>query len=90
MIRKNTNDLLEMIEKGILDPSVVLQSALQYMSDDDVGDMAYQEGFFYDDDSDCQECGSEKKWFMHTCEGSTTFEEVHGCAKCDDTCVECD
>jgi hypothetical protein len=90
MIRKNTNDLLDMIEKGILDPFVVLQSALQYMSDDDVGDMAYQEGFFYDDDSDCQECGSEKKWFMHTCEGSTTFEEVHGCAKCDDTCVECD
>ena len=90
MIRKNTIDLLEMIDKGIIDPMTVLNSALQYMSDDDVGDMAYQEGFFYDDDSACQECGSEKKWFMHTCEGSTTFEEVHGCDKCDDTCVECD
>ena len=90
MVRKNTNDLLEMIEKGILDITVVLQSALQYMTDDDVGDMAYQEGFFYDDDSTCQECGSEKKWFMHTCEGSTSYEEVHGCSSCDDVCVECE
>ena len=51
--RKNTNDLLQLIEEGYLTHEVVLLSALKWMSDDDVGEMAINEGFFfYDEDED--------------------------------------
>jgi len=38
--RKVTNQLLEMIEDGILDPQTVLEACLSYMSEADVADMA--------------------------------------------------
>lgn len=38
--RKVTNQLLEMIEEGILDPQTVAEACLSYMSEADVADMA--------------------------------------------------
>lgn len=38
--RKVTNQILEMIEEGILDPQTVVEACLAYMSEADVADMA--------------------------------------------------
>lgn len=40
-MRKITNQLLELIEDGILDAHLVTLSCLKYMSEDDVADMAH-------------------------------------------------
>ena len=45
MARKATNKLLEMVDEGLLDARTVLRSALCYMSEDDVADMARREGY---------------------------------------------
>ena len=45
-MRVATNKLLEMIDEQILDPMDVLKSCLDYMSDDDVEDMAITNEFF--------------------------------------------
>ncbi len=39
--RKVTNQLLELIEEGVLDPQTVLEACLSYMSEADVADMAH-------------------------------------------------
>jgi hypothetical protein len=64
--RQNTCDLLQLIDEGYLTHEIVLQSALNWMSDDEVGEMALCEGFFmeeedYEDDEEyrCFNCGSE-------------------------------
>ena len=36
----------------------------------------------------CLECGDDYEWFMHNC-GTSAFNEVHGCSKCDDHCAFC-
>lgn len=60
--RNNTNSLLELIDEGILTHEIVLKSALQWMSDHDVGEMAICEGFFLEDEDEeeyeCSNCGS--------------------------------
>jgi hypothetical protein len=50
--RKITNQILEMIEEGILDPQVVVKACLCYMSEADVADMARAEDLISDDDED--------------------------------------
>lgn len=39
--RKVTNQLLELIEEGVLDPQTVVEACLNYMSESDVVDMAH-------------------------------------------------
>ena len=39
--RKVTNQILELVEDGILDPQAVMEACLKYMSEDDVADMAH-------------------------------------------------
>jgi len=54
--RKVTNQLLELIENGVLDPQVVLGACLSYMSEADVADMAHvNELLDYKDDDDDEE-----------------------------------
>jgi len=38
--RKVTNQILELIEDGVLDPQTVVEACLSYMSEADVADMA--------------------------------------------------
>ena len=66
--RKNTEDLLQLIEEGYLTHETVLLSALKWMSDGEVGEMALYEGFFWGDEDEaeddeelyhCNNCGSE-------------------------------
>ena len=52
MTRQYTNQLLEMIEEGILNAEDVLRSALIYMSESEVEDMAKSEGFIEDEDEE--------------------------------------
>jgi len=52
MTRQYTNQLLEMIEEGLLTAEDVLRSALIYMSEDEVEDMAKSEGFIEDEDEE--------------------------------------
>jgi hypothetical protein len=40
MPRKVTNQILEAVDDGLLDPNQVLLAALKYMSEDEVADMA--------------------------------------------------
>lgn len=39
--RKVTNQLLQLVEDGILDPRAVMEACLNYMSEADVADMAH-------------------------------------------------
>jgi len=55
MTRQYTNQLLEMIEDGLLTAEDVLRSALIYMSEAEVEDMAKSEGFIEDEDEDEEE-----------------------------------
>ena len=40
MSRNATNKILEMVENGLLDKDYLISACLQYMSEDDVADMA--------------------------------------------------
>ena len=50
MTRKITNEVLSLIEEGILDKDAVILACLNYMSEDDVADMAHINGFLYDEE----------------------------------------
>ncbi len=45
MARKYTNELLEMIENGLLDRDNVIMACIKYMSEDDVKDMMEHNDF---------------------------------------------
>jgi hypothetical protein len=49
--RQSTNELLELIDDGILDAEHVLKCALSYMSEADVKDMAECNDLFYDEET---------------------------------------
>jgi hypothetical protein len=53
--RQNTIDLLQLIEEGYLTHESVLSAALSWMSDQEVGEMAYHQGFFLDDDDEYED-----------------------------------
>ena len=50
--RKVTNRLMELMDEGALDPRLVADYCLQYMSEDDVADMADGLGFLDEDEED--------------------------------------
>lgn len=50
--REATNRIYEMMEEGILSAEAVAEAALQYMSEDEVRDMAHANEFFFDDEDD--------------------------------------
>ena len=47
MTREYTEQLLEMIDEGILDRDAVIMACLKYMSEDDVRDMMEINEFIY-------------------------------------------
>jgi hypothetical protein len=54
-VRKNATKLLDLIEQGVLDPMSVLEAALNYMSDDDVEDMAWTNDFLTEDEEESED-----------------------------------
>lgn len=50
--RKVTNQILELVEDGILDPQVVMEACLKYMSEDDVADMAHCNELILEEEED--------------------------------------
>jgi len=50
--RPNTCKLLDMMEQGTLDPKTLAERCLDYMSEDEVTDMAETEGFIETDDEE--------------------------------------
>ena len=48
--RKVTNQILEMLEEGILNKDAVIMACLKYMSETDVADMARINGFLDEED----------------------------------------
>lgn len=55
MTRQYTNQLLELIDNGILDAETVLRSCLSYMSEAEVQDMAESEGFIEEEEEEEEE-----------------------------------
>lgn len=53
--RKVTGMILDLVEQGVLDPMTVLQSCLSYMSEAEVADMAYCEGFIEEEEEEEEE-----------------------------------
>ena len=51
-MRKITNQLLSMVEEGLLDRDTLIRACLDYMSEADVADMAHAEAFVGEDDDD--------------------------------------
>jgi len=54
-VRKMTNQLIEMVDEGILDPRTVLLACLSYMSEDDVADMAEANELCFSDPEEDEE-----------------------------------
>lgn len=52
MARKHTNQLLEMIDAGLLDKDTVILACVKYMSEDDVADMMHANEFIDDENDD--------------------------------------
>lgn len=48
MVREFTNQLLEMVEDGLLDRDTVIMACVKYMSEDDVRDMMFANEFVED------------------------------------------
>lgn len=44
MVRRKTNELLEMIDQGLLDPKKVVLMCVKYMSEAEVADMMHVNG----------------------------------------------
>lgn len=55
MSRKMTNKVIEAIENGTLSYEIVANACLRYMSEDEVADMAHDNGFFEWEDEDGEE-----------------------------------
>ena len=52
MVREYTNKIIEMAEDGIIDWEDIARAALNWMSEDDVRDMAYDNMILEDEDED--------------------------------------
>jgi len=52
MVRKVTNELLDLIGEGVLDADTVVMACLKYMSEDEVADMARINGLLEQDEDD--------------------------------------
>lgn len=50
MVRKVTNEILWMLEEGVLDRDTLIMACLKYMSEDEVADMAHINGFLDEED----------------------------------------
>ena len=60
MLREYTNKIIEMAEEGIIDWEDIARAALNWMSEDDVRDMAYDNLILEDEDEcECDECDEE-------------------------------
>jgi hypothetical protein len=55
MTREYTNQLLEMIEQGLLDRDTVIMACVKYMSEDDVRDMMFANEFVLETDEEDEE-----------------------------------
>ena len=57
MARKITNQLLQMVEEGILDKDTLILACLNYMSESEVQDMAECNNFIVDEggEDDCND-----------------------------------
>jgi len=55
MSRKATTKILEMVEEGILDKDQVILACVNYMSEDDVADMAHSNGFIEEAEDETEE-----------------------------------
>ena len=55
MTRRTTNALIEMVEEGILTWEIIARSALSYMSESDVEDMAHRNELLLEDDEDIED-----------------------------------
>jgi hypothetical protein len=51
-VRKVTNQILEMVEDGVLDKDTVIMACLKYMSEAEVADMARANGFLNEEVQD--------------------------------------
>ena len=66
MIREYTNKIIEMAEEGIIGWEDLARAALNYMSEDNVRDMAYDNMFLEDEDEDededeCDACECDEE-----------------------------
>lgn len=52
--RQYTNQLLEMIEQGLLDKDNVIMACIKYMSEDEVKDMMHVNEFLLDEEEEDQ------------------------------------
>lgn len=62
MARKITKKLVEMMEDGSIDPEVVARAALNYMSEADVEDLAFNEGFIEEEEEDDDAADPFGRW----------------------------
>ena len=52
MTRKVTNQILEMVQEGIIDKDALIMACLKYMSENEVADMAHANDFLEVDDGE--------------------------------------
>lgn len=52
--RKVTNQILQMVEEGVLDKDAVIMACLKYMSEQDVADMAHANEFIIEAETETE------------------------------------
>ena len=55
-VRKVTNQLIDLVDEGLLDWEIIARACLSYMSEDHVADMA-NDNYLIDDENDDDEAG---------------------------------
>jgi len=71
MTRQYTNQLLEMIENGLLDKDTVINACVNYMSENDVRDMMESNEFLEEEEDEEEEEEEE--------EDDSVFNMIHRC-----------
>lgn len=95
--RDYTNELLERVNQGLLTWEQIAQAALQYMSEDDVKDMAESNELIEDDDEeeeeeeddDEEDCFEVDDEFKEAYEKGEEQKSCRICAYWDDTAGHC-
>ena len=74
-------------EEGIVESSI--NEVKDDESPEDFTDSSVDGVYFENPRSYCLECGKDFEWFMHNCDRTIEYNEVHGCPSCDDHCDLC-
>ena len=98
MSREYTKLLIEALEDGTVSHEDVAKGFLTFLSEDQIKEFVESDYDFLIEEVveatlnefECEECGREKRWFIHSCQSNNQYDEMRGCPSCDNQCIFCE